>query len=105
DQDLLGKEDRPGRKPATPDSGKKKGRVYSVRGQDVFIELPGGRTQGLLAVEQFPDGPPAPGTEVEVHIEGFDNANGLLILTRLRVPGRVARWAPRPRGEPATAPV
>ncbi len=83
DQDLLGKEERPGRKPATPESSKKKGRVYSVRGQDVFIELPGGRTQGFLPAEQFPEGVPAPGTEVEVHIEGFDNANGLLILSRL----------------------
>lgn len=81
DQDLLGKEGR-GRKPATPESPMKKGKVYSVRGQDVFIELPGGRTQGVLQAEQFPEGVPAPGTEVEVHIEGFDNANGLLILSR-----------------------
>src|SRR5262249_54168604 len=81
DQDLLGKEDR-GRKPATVTSSKKMGRVYLVRGQDVFSELPAGRTQGLLPAEQFPEGVPAPGTEVEVHIEGFDNANGLLILTR-----------------------
>ncbi len=81
DQDLLGKEERH-RKPATAESPMKKGRVYSVHGPDVFIELPGGRTQGVLPVEQFPEGPPAPGTEVDVHIEGFDKANGLLLLTR-----------------------
>jgi small subunit ribosomal protein S1 len=31
---------------------------------------------------QFPEGPPALGTEVEVQIEGFDRANGVLLLTR-----------------------
>src|SRR5207237_7235553 len=30
----------------------------------------------------FPDGPPAVGSEVEIHIEGYDRANGLLILSR-----------------------
>jgi small subunit ribosomal protein S1 len=48
----------------------------------VFVEVPGGRTQGVLPVQQFPEGPPAPGTEVEVDIEGYDDANGLLLLTR-----------------------
>jgi small subunit ribosomal protein S1 len=31
---------------------------------------------------QFPNGPPALGSEVDINIEGYDNANGLLILTR-----------------------
>jgi small subunit ribosomal protein S1 len=31
---------------------------------------------------QFPEGPPQVGSEVEFHIEGYDAANGLLILTR-----------------------
>ncbi len=83
DKDLLGGE--PQKKPqpqpgAAP--GRKKGRVLSVRGGDVFVEVPGGRTQGVLPLQQFPDGPPAPGTEVEVDIEGYDDANGLLLLTR-----------------------
>jgi ribosomal protein S1 len=48
----------------------------------VFIDLPGGRTQGVLPLLQFPEGVPALGTEVEVSIEGFDKANGVLLLTR-----------------------
>jgi small subunit ribosomal protein S1 len=64
------------------EGGPKKGRVFRVHGPDVFIDLPGGRSQGMLPLLQFPDGPPAVGTEVEVTIEGFDNANGLLILSR-----------------------
>ena len=67
--------------PAEP--GRKKGKVLSIHGQDVFIDVPGGRSQGVLSLMQFPDGPPAPGTEVNVSIEGYDRANGLLILSRL----------------------
>ncbi len=60
----------------------KKGKVFRIHGQDVFIDLPGGRTQGVLALLQFPDGVPEIGTEVEVSIEGFDSANGVLLLAR-----------------------
>jgi small subunit ribosomal protein S1 len=63
--------------------GRQKGRVLSVHGADVFIDLPGGRSQGVLPITQFPEGPPAVGSEVEVQIERYDAANGLLLLTRL----------------------
>jgi len=82
DKDLQS-ETRPGQQAAAgAPPGPKKGKVLSVRGQDVFIDVPGGRTQGVLAILQFPDGPPAPGTEVDVTIEGYDQANGLLLLSR-----------------------
>jgi len=74
--------------PAEP--GRKKGKIISVHGQDVFVDT-GGRTQGILPVLQFPDGPPTPGTEVEFEIERYDNANGLLVLTR-RGAAVVANW-------------
>lgn len=60
--------------------GPRKGRVMSVRGKDVFVDV-GGRIQGVIAAQQFPEGPPAVGTEIEVHIEGYD-PDGLLILAR-----------------------
>jgi small subunit ribosomal protein S1 len=68
--------------PAAPGGGRKKGKVFRVHGADVFVDLPGGRSQGVLPITQFPEGPPAVGTEVEVHIEGYDPANGLLLLSR-----------------------
>src|SRR5204862_6466888 len=37
---------------------------------------------GLLPAGQCPDGPPAVGAEVEFHMEGYDAANGLLLLAR-----------------------
>jgi small subunit ribosomal protein S1 len=76
---LLGERQQRGKPEAQ--GGPKKGKVFRVHGQDVFIDLPGGRSQGVLPILQFPE-PPKMGDEVEVHIEGFDPANGLLILSR-----------------------
>jgi small subunit ribosomal protein S1 len=59
-----------------------KGRVLRVHQGDVFVEMPGGRSQGVLPTTQFPEGVPPVGGEVEVQIERYDPANGLLILTR-----------------------
>ncbi|MCI0464697.1 MAG: S1 RNA-binding domain-containing protein [Gemmataceae bacterium] len=83
EKQLAGGEAEPPQKEAEKTApGRKKGKVHSVHGADVFVDIPGGRSQGVLPLMQFPDGPPAPGTEVDVHIEGYDSANGLLILTR-----------------------
>jgi small subunit ribosomal protein S1 len=59
-----------------------KGKVLRVHPPDVFVEMPGGRSQGLLPMTQFPEGPPKVGDEVEFQIERYDPANGLMILTR-----------------------
>src|SRR5438477_2750867 len=75
EKDLFGEpakappEAEPGAEP-----GRKKGRVVAIHGADVFVEVPGGRTQGLLPLIQFEEGTPALGTEVDVHIEGYDGA-------------------------------
>jgi small subunit ribosomal protein S1 len=61
--------------------GRKKGRVISIHGQDVFIDVPGGRSQGFMPITQF-DTPPKIGDEVEFSVEGYDAANGVLKLTR-----------------------
>src|SRR5262249_61032739 len=87
---LVGeRQQRAPRPPAGETPGRKKGKVLRVHGPDVFVEVPGGRSQGVLPLVQFPEGPPAVGTEVEVTIEGYDAANGLTLLTR--------KGAPQPR--------
>jgi len=83
DKDLYGDPAEQARRRSKPgEEGPKKGKVFRIHGADVFIDLPGGRTQGVLPLLQFPDGPPEIGTEVDVHIEGFDHANGVLLLSR-----------------------
>jgi small subunit ribosomal protein S1 len=81
-KELYGDEAQKGAKPGEGEAGGKKGKVIAVHGPDVFVDVPGGRSQGVLPVMQFPEGPPAIGTEVDIHIEGYDSANGLLLLAR-----------------------
>jgi ribosomal protein S1 len=83
DKDLYGEPAQQARRgKATEPAGPKMGKVFRIHGQDVFIDLPGGRTQGVLPMLQFPEGPPALGTEIEITIEGFDSANGVMLLSR-----------------------
>lgn len=64
-----------------PVGGRKKGKIISIHGSDVFIDVPGGRSQGFMPITQF-DKPPKVGDEVEFNVEGYDAANGVLKLTR-----------------------
>jgi small subunit ribosomal protein S1 len=82
EQELLTEEPRKVKGEAAAVQPRKKGNVMSIHGPDVFIDVPGGRSQGVLPLMQFPEGPPAIGTEVDFQIEGYDNANGLLVLSR-----------------------
>ena len=68
------------RREASPTPGRLKGRIISIHGQDVFVAVPGGRSQGILPIQQFTEGPPKVGDEVEVSIEG--SQDGSLILSR-----------------------
>jgi small subunit ribosomal protein S1 len=73
------------KKPVAPGAGpgqRKKGRIVSIHGKDVFVEVPGGRSQGVLPLQQFEGQTPAIGEEVEFDVERYDSANGLLVLTR-----------------------
>jgi ribosomal protein S1 len=81
DKDLYGDQQHAAQA-APGEHGRKIGKVHRIHGPDVFVDVPGGRSQGVLPLLQFPDGPPALGTEVEVSIEGYDSRNGLLLLSR-----------------------
>lgn len=68
-------------KPGQDLSGRRKGTVVAIGRDAVFVDV-GGRSQGVLPLEQFTEGLPAVGAEVEVSIEGYDHENGLLLLNR-----------------------
>jgi small subunit ribosomal protein S1 len=72
---------------------RKKGRIVGVHGKDVFVEVPGGRSQGVLPLQQFEGRVPAIGEEVEFDIERYDSANGLLLLTREGSAQVVTDWS------------
>jgi small subunit ribosomal protein S1 len=64
------------------DQGRKKGKILAIHGPDVFVDVPGGRGQGVMSMLQFGEETPKVGDEVEFSIEGFDGANGVLLLSR-----------------------
>ncbi|MBS3821900.1 MAG: S1 RNA-binding domain-containing protein, partial [Phycisphaerae bacterium] len=58
------------------------GKVISIDGDSIFLDI-GGRNDGLLPSEQFSDEPlPEVGDSVDVTIEGVDESEGLVILSR-----------------------
>jgi small subunit ribosomal protein S1 len=82
-EDLISKEESEKTletKTGTP--GMKKGKVVAIHGDDIFIDM-GGKSQGILPAVQFEDEPlPNVGDTVEVMIDGYNPAEGFLILSR-----------------------
>lgn len=72
---------------------RRKGQVVGIHGKDVFIEVPGGRSQGVLPLQQFEGRIPAIGEEVEFDIERYDPGDGLLMLTREGATQTVTDWS------------
>ena len=72
---------------------KKRGTVVGIHGKDVFVDVPGGRSQGVLPIQQFEANPPQIGDTVEFDIEGYDGANGLLKLTMTGASAVVTDWS------------
>ena len=87
DSDLLPESPRRTTPTANTSPAKRKGergtgRIISIHGNDVFVEIPGQRSQGVLPLSQFEGQRPAIGSEVEFTVERFDPSNGLYVLTR-----------------------
>lgn len=76
--------------------GNKKGKVLSIHGDDVFVDI-GGRTQGVVPFETFATEPKV-GDEIEVVIKGFDGANGCMLLALPGAAERVVDWSSVARG-------
>lgn len=91
-------EARPGQQPLPGQSAKKKGTVVGIHGKDVFVDVPGGRGQGVIQLMQFEDKPPQVGDVIEFAIEGYDGANGLLKLTMSGSAQVVTDWSSVSRG-------
>jgi small subunit ribosomal protein S1 len=82
-------------KPQGPKSedGRFQGQVVSIRGKDVFVDIPGRRSQGRMSIDEFEDAKPKVGDTVEVLIERYDSDDGLLVLTREGAVKQVTDWS------------
>jgi small subunit ribosomal protein S1 len=77
----LGQESQP---------GLRTGKVIGVRGKSVFVDL-GGKSEGVVAVDQFEGQLPAPGASIEVVVDRFDPEEGVQLL-RLKGAAVEATW-------------
>jgi small subunit ribosomal protein S1 len=96
----VAKEESGPRTPTIPgqQQPRKRGIVLAIHGKDVFIDVPGGRSQGVMPMLQFEGKPPVVGQEIEFDIEGYDGANGLLKLTMQGAVQSVSDWSSITRG-------
>jgi len=85
-EDMLdyGTDDRPVAKTAgrgrAPQREFKSGIVMNVHGNDVYVEF-GPKSQGVCPLSQFEE-PPAVGARLDFVVDRFDEADGLLMLSR-----------------------
>jgi ribosomal protein S1 len=84
-EDLLKPAPRPKLPPRTDDQAtkdnRKRGRVVAIQGSDMIVDM-GGKSEGVIALDQFPEGPPVVGSAVDVLIERYDPSEGVLLLRR-----------------------
>lgn len=94
EEQVLAVEEKPKVPAGKPQPGnRKQGRVISIHGADVFIEIPGGRSQGVLSIMQFGETPPKVGDLIEVDYQGYDAANGLMKFSRVGAAQAVTDWS------------
>jgi small subunit ribosomal protein S1 len=71
--------------------GPRTGKVISIRGKSVFVDL-GGKSEGIITLDQFEGGEvPQPGSPIEVVVDRFDPEEGVQIL-RLKGAAIEANW-------------
>jgi small subunit ribosomal protein S1 len=67
--------------PHADERGRIRGRIASIRGADVFVDI-GGKSEGILALQEFaPDQPPTVGQVLDLVPQGFDKNLGLMRLS------------------------
>ena len=70
--------------------GLRKGKVIVARGRSLFVDL-GGKSEGVIPLDQFEGEIPAPGSEIEVIVDHFDASEGIQHL-RLKGTAVDATW-------------
>lgn len=61
--------------------GLRTGTVIGVRGKSIFVDL-GGKSEGVLPVDQYEGDLPLPGSAIEVVVDRFDPEEGIQLLRR-----------------------
>ncbi len=88
-EDRLPADGRDRGREASP--GLRRGKVIGVRGKSLFVDL-GGKSEGVVPLDQFEAEPPAAGAEIEVVVDHFDRSEGIVHL-RLKGAAIEADWS------------
>ena len=76
---LAGAEPSPA--PVPDEKGRIRGRIISINGPDVFVDI-GSKSEGVLPLDEFdPDSPPQVGQVLSLVAQGFDRESGLMRLS------------------------
>src|SRR5207253_2105005 len=77
---------------AATEAGARHGKIISIdpKKDEVFVDF-GGKSQGMAAFSQF-EKEPKVGDEMDFHVERYDPAEGLLILTRKGAASTNVSW-------------
>ena len=67
-----------------------KGRIVSVLGNDVFVEV-GLKSEGVVELQEFDGAKPVPGEVVDVLLESMESDSGLVVLSK-RKADRIRSW-------------
>ncbi len=71
----------PSHAPAPDEKGRIRGRIISINGPDVFVDI-GSKSEGVLPLDEFePDSPPHVGQVLSLVAQGFDRESGLMRLS------------------------
>ncbi|MCH8880652.1 MAG: S1 RNA-binding domain-containing protein [Planctomycetes bacterium] len=82
DMSLMDMEDRPAQRRQAGGEDLRTGTVVSIVGEDILMDM-GGKSTGVLSIKQLGDEPvPAVGDSVEVVVTGYNQDEGLLLLSR-----------------------
>ncbi|MGD0460859.1 MAG: S1 RNA-binding domain-containing protein [Tepidisphaeraceae bacterium] len=76
--------------PAGGDKGVRRGKIVSIGKDDAFVDF-GGKSQGIVSLTQF-DELPTVGQEMDFNVDRYDQAEGLLILSRKGASAANVSW-------------
>ena len=80
DMSLMDMEDRPAQRRQAGGEELRTGKVVSIVGEDILVDM-GGKSTGVLSIKQLGDEPvPAVGDSIEVLVTGYNEDEGLLLL-------------------------
>ena len=90
--DLVGAAETVSRQEMLEEQSRLTAKVVRLGREDIFVELPGAREQGCLAIRQFTDELPEVGAELEVIVQRFNRADGLYEVSMPGTAADVGEW-------------